>query len=310
LNFFSPLRALGALRGENLFLDFYKSRGCDRTGTRFSKSRYTLKREAKMQNRKAKYGGLRRRDVLFFLVCLCALACLPAVAQHDVVLPLNTSLEKEIAGREIHTYRTALAANQFARVIITPVGFEGVDTFARVVAPDGKPMLEVRHLGDTARPKRVWWIAETTGEYKVEVSGEGAPNLRGRYRIQADEPRFADEAARQHVTAARAFAAADQLHLQRAAEALRQARTKYEEALALYRALQDQEGELWTLLALPQIYFQFGEAQKAQEMAQQALKLARALNHQYGQTVALQAVALISQSLGDRERALEGLQQA
>jgi hypothetical protein len=24
LNFFSPLRALGALRGENLFLDFYK----------------------------------------------------------------------------------------------------------------------------------------------------------------------------------------------------------------------------------------------------------------------------------------------
>jgi CHAT domain-containing protein/Tfp pilus assembly protein PilF len=253
-----------------------------------------------MPDRKAKF-------VLRVLLSCCALS---AAAQHEVALPLNTPLEKEIAGREVHTYRTALAAHQFARVIVAPVGFEGVDTLVRVVAPDGKPILEVRHLGDTARPKRVLWIAETTGEYKLEVVGNGETNLRGRYQLQADEPRLADDVARQHVAAARAFAAADQLHMQRSAEALRQARAKYEEALALYRTLGDKQGEMWTLLAMPQILFIFGEPQQALALEQQALTLARALQHPYGQTVALQAVALISQSLGDWQQAQECLQQA
>jgi CHAT domain-containing protein/tetratricopeptide (TPR) repeat protein len=255
-----------------------------------------------MPDRKAKFV---LRVLLSFLAC-----ALPVAAQHDVALPLGTSIEKEIAGREVHTWRTALAAHQFARVIVAPVGFEGVDTFVRVIAPDGKPFLEVRNLGDTARPKRVLWVAETTGEYKLEVVGNGEANLRGRYEIQADEPRLADDAARQHIAAARAFAAADQLHMQRSAEALRQARTKYEEALALYRTLDDKQGEMWTLLAMPQILFVFGEPQKALELEQQVLTLARALNHPYGQTVALQAVALIAQSLGDWQQAQECLQQA
>ncbi len=228
-------------------------------------------------------------------------------AQEMGALSKDAPVEREIAGGQAHSYRLTLAPEQFLSVVVEA---KNADTFATVYAPDGRPILEARNLFDTAKPERVFLIAESQGDYRIEVRALGPETERGRYVIRIEQWRIATSRDRDLVVAARAFAEAETLHAKRTAEAMRAASAKYEEALPLFRAADDRLGEADTLHNLANIHFSLGNPAKAIEHLNAALPLYRSLNDRHSEAVALQGIGLMSNLLGDWRKSLECYEQA
>jgi CHAT domain-containing protein len=255
-----------------------------------------------------------RLAALFSVLLLCRYFDDPGVinasaqgAQEMGALSKDVPVEREIAGGQAHSYRLTLAPEQFLSVVVEA---KNADTFATVYAPDGRPILEARNLFDTAKPERVFLIAESQGDYRIEVHALGPETERGRYVIRIEQWRIAAPRDRDLVVAARAFAEAETLQAKRTAEAMRAASAKYEEALPLFRAADDRLGEADALNNLANVNFSLGAPAKAIEHLNAALPLYRSLNDRHSEAVALQGIGLMSNLLGDWRKSLECYEQA
>ncbi|WP_081594674.1 CHAT domain-containing protein [Allocoleopsis franciscana] len=105
--------------------------------------------------------------------------------------------------------------------------------------------------------------------------------------------------------AEQAFQEGEQLINQGTAESLRQAITKFEEALPLYRAVGDRQSESLILNEIGYIYSDLGEKQKALEYYNQSLPLRRAAGDKRGEAVTLNNIGRVYSDLGEKQKALE-----
>jgi CHAT domain-containing protein/predicted negative regulator of RcsB-dependent stress response len=96
-----------------------------------------------------------------------------------------------------------------------------------------------------------------------------------------------------------------QLYKQGTAESKRQALAKNEEALKLYRVLNDKKWEALTLLGIGKVYDDLGEKQKALEYYNQSLPLMREVDDKLSQAVTLNNIGNIYSNLGEKQKALE-----
>jgi CHAT domain-containing protein/uncharacterized protein HemY len=105
--------------------------------------------------------------------------------------------------------------------------------------------------------------------------------------------------------AERAFQEGLQLYRQETAESRRQAITKFEQAIPLYRAVGDKAGEAVSLLRIGLIYSYLRENQKALEYYNQALPLCRTLGKKAWEADTLARIASVYDDLGQKQKALE-----
>ncbi|MBK1990798.1 tetratricopeptide repeat protein [Sphaerospermopsis aphanizomenoides BCCUSP55] len=101
-----------------------------------------------------------------------------------------------------------------------------------------------------------------------------------------------------------------QLYRQRTKESLLQAINKWEEALLLYRAVEDRRSEATTLNNIGLVYDSLGEKQKALEYYNQVLPLDRAAEDKGGEATTLNNIGSVYDSLGEKQKALEYYNQA
>jgi tetratricopeptide (TPR) repeat protein len=125
----------------------------------------------------------------------------------------------------------------------------------------------------------------------------------GSFRI-AQQPETREQDAT-HEAAEQAFQEGMQLYQQGTAESLRQAITKWEEALSLFRAVGDKTGEAVTLLGIGKVYSDLGEKQKALEFYNQSLPLSRATGDKAQEAVTLNNIGRVYSDLGEKQKALE-----
>jgi CHAT domain-containing protein/Flp pilus assembly protein TadD len=125
----------------------------------------------------------------------------------------------------------------------------------------------------------------------------GSPSL-------AQQPAATEQKATR-AAAERAFQEGMQLYRQGAAESLRQAITKFEEALPLYRAVGDRQLEAVSLNYIGYIYNALGETQKALDYFNQSLPLSRATGDKAGEAVTLNNIGAVYDSLGEKQKALD-----
>jgi len=136
------------------------------------------------------------------------------------------------------------------------------------------------------------------------VGGEVIPEAgRGSLSI-AQQPATSEQDAT-HAAAEQAFQEADQLFKQGTAESLRQAITKLEEALPLYRAVEDSRKEAVTLSNIGYIYSALGEKQKALDYYNQSLPLSRATGDKAGEATTLNNIGRVYSDLGEKQKALD-----
>ncbi len=146
-------------------------------------------------------------------------------------------------------------------------------------------------------------VAATPKQFFPRLDPPPAPLNKGGASIAQQPITNQQDATR--VAADRAFQEGVQLYKQGTAESLRQAITKFEEALPLVQAVGDKTWEAFTLLVIGRSYNTLGEKQKALEFYNQSLPIVRATGDKYGEAVTLNNIGGVYSDLGEKQKALE-----
>lgn len=225
-----------------------------------------------------------RVAVRFALSCIYLLAIaasiITAATQSDDGRELvpGTPIEREISAGDKQVYRITLEAGSYLRIQITQ---QNTNLESKLMGPDSSDVKDVGYLPGEHGSSTLSLVADVHGKYRLEVHpGEGAKT--GRYAIKIEELRLATEQDRVRVAAERAEGEGRALVFRvRAAEQRRQGIAKYEEALALWRQLDDKQGMLRTLLYLGTNHEEMGEPQASLECNKQAIEIARMVGDRY-----------------------------
>ena len=240
-------------------------------------------------------------------VLLAALLLTTSLAGADEPVPLapGEPVERELAPGQVHSYRVDLEADQYASVHVSQ---DTVDAVVTVHGPDGALIATVdgSEGGWSGSPEDALFIAAAAGPYRVDVSESASSASRGPYRIELDPPRAATAADRKRVEAERVFAEGLALENRKA---FREARPKYVQARALWKAAGDLRGEG----AAAEFEGGLASALGSFEDALRLRNEARALYHAAGATKAEANVVLRIangyQAVGDYERTLDYFEQ-
>ncbi len=139
-----------------------------------------------------------RKQLLYLF--LIGLFCVQAHAQANKIettLSNGQSVEREIAGGEVHAYQIALTAGQFARFRLEQ---RALDSTLSLAAPDGKPLAEL-NLSDAGNPEYFTLEVAQPGNYRITVTGNGQPLLRGAYVLKVVVQPTATEQDRKYIAA-------------------------------------------------------------------------------------------------------------
>ncbi len=246
--------------------------------------------------------------ILLFTTGLTIPAFPSQTAPLDVrALERGKPLERELKGGESHAYRVTLDSGQFVRV---EVDQRGIDVVIRFSGPDGKKLTEVDFSPSTRGTDPACWIAETAGDYRIEISAVEKEAPRGRYQVSLAELRAATSQDRSRVSAQQIFMEAERFFEEGKADSRRKAVGKYLEALPLWRAAGDREGEARTLYNVGNTFRLLNEYPKAIEYLSQALTLRRAANDRREEAITLTNLGAVYSTQGDKQKALEYYNQA
>ncbi|MGM3307174.1 CHAT domain-containing protein [Anabaena sp. WFMT] len=112
------------------------------------------------------------------------------------------------------------------------------------------------------------------------------------------------------ISADKAFAEADKLYQIGSVESLKQAITKFEQAVILYSQAGEKGLEALSLAYMGYIYSSLGEKQKALEFYNQALPIFREVGDKGGEASLLTVMGLVHSDLGEKQKALDFYNQA
>ncbi len=217
----------------------------------------------------------------------------------------GTPVEREMAGNETHTYRIALAANQFIRISVSQ---RDVDVAVLVFGIDGQ--LQAESDSPMVGMEQVTFVTNAAGDYRLEVRSPKKDAGRGRYNVRIEELRAATPRDHTRLAAKKAMAEGNQLRSQRKAESLRSAITKYEEALHLYQAADDLEGQADALERIARLHLSLGAIREALERFDKALPIAQSLPDRLLEAAILSGLGQIQNTLGNPHEALEHFDRA
>jgi CHAT domain-containing protein/Flp pilus assembly protein TadD len=232
-----------------------------------------------------------------------------AAAQPQTVQTLepHRPIEREISASETHSYMLTLSAGQYAKFIARQ---QGIGVILKLSYANGEKIVEADANGEAQGDEHLATIADLAATYRLDVraSNRTAPN--GRYEIRLEELRPATEQDKIQVAAETTLLAGDQLRAQNRAESLRNATKKYEEAVTIYRSLNDRKGEGIALSRVANSHYMLGDFQKSLDLFQQALQIFKASGEKKLEAYVLNETGLIYNSMGDKEKALASFNQS
>ena len=128
--------------------------------------------------------------------------------------------------------------------------------------------------------------------------------------LKDDLLKIAQSPAATKENAERLFEEGMKLYQERSAESLRQAIQKWQEALSLYRVLNDKKNEAKTLVWIGFVYNSLGEKQKALDFYNQALPIFRTVGDRSMEATTLNNIGGVYDDLGEKQKALDYYNQA
>jgi len=191
-------------------------------------------------------------------------------------LEVGKPIERELKGGALHTYEIVLEVGQLLNAVVDQ---RGIDVVVQVIAPDGKPLMEVDSPNGTQGDEPVMLITEVAGVYRLNVASleKGAPV--GKYEIRIKELRAPTEIDRALIEKNRVLREASQL-IQEVGQLY--GAGKYDAALPLAeRVLAISEKTLgaghpytaYSLNELALLYYSKGDYAKAEPLFKRALAI-------------------------------------
>src|SRR5215813_11030255 len=254
-------------------------------------------------------------------VCICFLPLMPATLspQTTVVaaalfspqqsedirmLAAEATVERELSAGQTHSYRIALSARDYLRIVITP---RGIALKPELFNPDSPKVVGTYQT--TSGLSTVSLIAEGAGNYRLNIRPDKDDAKVGRYEVKIESLRPATEQDKIRIAAESAEWAGTQ-DINAAPEKWQEAIAKFEEALTLWRQLDDRQGKLRMLARLGREYSTIGEPQKALNYFWEAFLLAQALGDRIQEANLLLGFGGVYYRQAERQKALEAFDQA
>ncbi|HYN22757.1 MAG TPA: tetratricopeptide repeat protein, partial [Thermoanaerobaculia bacterium] len=228
---------------------------------------------------------------------VAVLLLLTAPVRDETVLKAGSVLDQDLSGGQVHVYRLEGQAGQNLLVTVLQ---DGVDVTLSVHDSGGESLGTMDAAEDRHGLER-WLLSTDAGEaFRIEVRSRSSEAPPGRYQIEVKElPAAAPELA-----AERSLTEADLLASQEAAEPRRQAIEVYRRALGHWRELGRKPDEARTLLRLAVAHQELGESQPMQGCLAEALLLFTALHDREGEGDTLNFLGLAQGNLGRFREAL------
>jgi hypothetical protein len=132
-----------------------------------------------------------------------------------------------LKGGEAQSYRIKLAAGQF---LYATVEQDGIDVVVSVFNPDGSQLAVTDSPNDRWGTEPVLFVAETSGDYRIEIRSPDTKAGPGEYQIRMLALREATSTDQAYVASERTFEEAQKLRNQPNATAKLAAIEKYKEA--------------------------------------------------------------------------------
>jgi CHAT domain-containing protein len=249
-------------------------------------------------SRRLLYRGL----LLLLILSLMACAIAAQDSNNESALEPGKPIERELAGGQSHFYHLALTAGQYMHVVVDQ---RGIDVVVTLFAPNGIELIKVDSPNGTTGPEPVFWIAESSGTYRLEVSPLGKNAVAGRYQARIQELRAATAQDTNRLAAERLVNEGAQLVNEGSKDSLEQALQKFEQARPLFHSINDALSEAVTLNKIGRVYDDLGEKQKALDNYALALPLRRAVGDRGGEATTLTNIGAVYDNLGERQKALD-----
>ena len=216
-------------------------------------------------------------------------------------------VEREMAAGASHAYQINLEAGQYLSLVVTQ---KGIDLVVTMTAPNGSLVTEVDSPNGTEGPESVSMVAEVAGTYRLVVRSVEKEAAAGRYAISVVELRVGLPEDRKRLAAERIYAEAEVLLNEGKAQSVAKAIERYQQALLLWREVNNRQKEAETLSDLSYSYGLLSDNQKALESDQQALAIRRAIGDRGGEGDSLQSIGSDYAFLGEMRQAIHSYEQA
>ncbi|MGH9752726.1 MAG: tetratricopeptide repeat protein, partial [Blastocatellia bacterium] len=216
-------------------------------------------------------------------------------------LSTGAPIERELPGGRTHTYRIVLSAGQFALVQVEQ---HNADVSLAANGPDGKEFASVNLSWGSEGVERLAIVADEAGEYILKVISRNpkpaaAAATTRRYEARISELRAATEQDRVRVKAQAICYEAQEISLKRTPETRRKAVQLYEEALPLWRQVQEPLWESLLLVRLGRLHIELTEFRQAKDYFSRALVARKAIGDRSGEATAQSGVCEALHYLGD-----------
>jgi len=249
--------------------------------------------------------------LLALLLCLVAIESAAMVngfinqAQAEVQpLEPGKPVERKAVGGESHTFRIKLTTGEYLRIAAEQ---RGIDISLTLTAPDGQQVVALNLI----RPGGIESLsaaAKSDGDYRLAVRVAGSASSGGGYLLR-QETRAPSAEDLKRIAAQALVLRAKQLIRQGPGSAS-QVIEASEQALAIWRELNDQQMISSSLIEIGGAHFLLARHDKASEYARQAVSVARAAGDRGGEEYALFLIANIASSLNQYEQAIQNAEQA
>ncbi|HJP95591.1 MAG TPA: CHAT domain-containing protein [Pyrinomonadaceae bacterium] len=180
-----------------------------------------------------------------------------------------------LKGGESHSYAINLTTGQFLYALVEQ---KGIDVRVTLFRPDGSQIAVSNSPNGSWGTEPILLVANTSGEYRVEVS---APNVKAnaaQYQIKIMALREASALDKGHVIAQRSFEEAQGLRSKPNAADKRAAIVKYQEATPLFEAAGDTYRQTLNVQSMGFAYAQLNDFPTALQLFENALSLAQKLH--------------------------------
>lgn len=187
------------------------------------------------------------------VLSILAAAALRAQTPEITELLPNQPLEQEISENVSHKFLIRAGTGDFFRVVVEQ---KNADVELKLIDSAGQPIYEVDNSNSREEPERASYVADRTSEFRLEISFvkklSGAAAGRD-YRVMLEAPRPASESDRTRLKAERLYDEANRMRFRRDGASRQDSIKVFQEAAALFAAIDDRPGEAFAYHSLGQI---------------------------------------------------------
>jgi CHAT domain-containing protein len=217
------------------------------------------------------------------------------------ILPLEIDkpIERDLSAGDKHSYRIQLNQGQYLRVTVEQ---QRIDVALSLTAADDRPLARMNSPYGFLGTESISMVADSAGEYFVEILSTAKAGAAGRYVLRAEPPREPTPSDLKRIQAERALTKARELHVP---ASLEKAVDNYKESLTYWIEVGDLYWQATTLYGLALACLTLDKSDDATQFYKQALSIQESIKDHRGQAYLLKDMGLL---LGRRGKLTESVE--